>query len=166
MRSSALKLAQSTTCQLSKRTYATGAYVAPPRHLMSMQDVSPDELDRLVRNALRLKKAVKVGNPADKFKLGLAGKTVALMFSKLSTRTRVSTEAAVTMMGGHPMFLGKNDIQLGVSASPPSAPMSAALRHQHSVRSHQETGQRVATGHFQGHLVHDLVHCGSCWSSL
>lgn len=45
----------------------------------------------------------------------LSGKTIAMMFSKLSTRTRVSTEAAVAMMGGHPMFLGKNDIQLGVS---------------------------------------------------
>lgn len=127
MRSSVLKLAQSTTCQLSRRTYATGAHIAVPRHLMSMQDVSPDELDRLVRSARSLKMAVKMGNPAGKFKIGLAGKTVALMFSKLSTRTRVSTEAAVAMMGGHPMFLGKNDIQLGVSASPPSVPMSAAL---------------------------------------
>lgn len=39
------------------------------------------------------------------------------MFSKLSTRTRVSTEGAVVAMGGHPMFLGKNDIQLGVNES-------------------------------------------------
>jgi ornithine carbamoyltransferase len=37
-----------------------------------------------------------------------------MMFSKRSTRTRVSTEAAVTMLGGNPMFLGKDDIQLGV----------------------------------------------------
>lgn len=39
------------------------------------------------------------------------------MFSKLSTRTRISTEGAVVAMGGHPMFLGKNDIQLGVNES-------------------------------------------------
>ncbi|EQK97319.1 Ornithine carbamoyltransferase [Ophiocordyceps sinensis CO18] len=39
------------------------------------------------------------------------------MFSKRSTRTRVSTEAAVTMLGGHAMFLGKDDIQLGVNES-------------------------------------------------
>ncbi len=37
------------------------------------------------------------------------------MFNKRSTRTRVSTESAVSIMGGHPMFLGKDDIQLGVS---------------------------------------------------
>jgi len=40
-----------------------------------------------------------------------------LRFNKRSTRTRVSTEAAVTTMGGHPMFLGKDDIQLGVNES-------------------------------------------------
>ena len=38
-------------------------------------------------------------------------------FNKRSTRTRVSTEAAVATMGGHPMFLGKDDIQLGVNES-------------------------------------------------
>lgn len=47
----------------------------------------------------------------------LVGKTVALIFSKRSTRTRVSTEAAVAAMGGHPMFLGRDDIQLGVNES-------------------------------------------------
>jgi ornithine carbamoyltransferase len=47
----------------------------------------------------------------------LSGKTVAMMFNKRSTRTRVSTEAAVSTMGGHPMFLGKDDIQLGVNES-------------------------------------------------
>lgn len=40
-----------------------------------------------------------------------------MTFSKRSTRTRVSTEAAVVSMGGHPMFLGKDDIQLGVNES-------------------------------------------------
>jgi ornithine carbamoyltransferase len=40
-----------------------------------------------------------------------------MMFNKRSTRTRVSTEAAAVQMGGHPMFLGKDDIQLGVNES-------------------------------------------------
>ena len=39
------------------------------------------------------------------------------MFTKRSTRTRVSTEAAIAAMGGHPMFLGQSDIQLGVHSS-------------------------------------------------
>lgn len=37
-----------------------------------------------------------------------------MSFSKRSTRTRISTEGAVVALGGHPMFLGKDDIQLGV----------------------------------------------------
>ncbi|KAL8711579.1 MAG: hypothetical protein Q9220_003989 [cf. Caloplaca sp. 1 TL-2023] len=40
-----------------------------------------------------------------------------MTFSKRSTRTRVSTEGAIATMGGHPMFLGKEDIQLGVNES-------------------------------------------------
>lgn len=40
-----------------------------------------------------------------------------MIFNKRSTRTRVSTEGAVAQMGGHPMFLGKDDIQLGVNES-------------------------------------------------
>lgn len=92
------------------------------RHLLSISDLSPAEFTRLVVNASSHKKAVK-----DAFAAGqvppkplhgaMTGKTVAMMFSKRSTRTRVSTEAAVQLMGGHPMFLGKDDIQLGVSFS-------------------------------------------------
>jgi ornithine carbamoyltransferase len=65
---------------------------------MSMDDLSREELERLVLNAAAHKKAVKSGNTP----------------KELSTSTRVSTEAAVTILGGHPMFLGKDDIQLGV----------------------------------------------------
>lgn len=39
------------------------------------------------------------------------------MFTKRSTRTRVSSEAAISMLGGHPLFLGSADIQLGVNES-------------------------------------------------
>jgi len=92
MRSSSLKLARSTTCQLSKRAYATGAAAVGPRHLMSMDDVSPDELSKLVLDAAAIKRAVKSGKPSPEFSAGLTGQTVAMMFSKLSTRTRVSTE--------------------------------------------------------------------------
>jgi len=47
----------------------------------------------------------------------LGGKTLAIMFSKRSTRTRVATESAVAYLGGQPMFLGSQDIQLGVNES-------------------------------------------------
>ncbi len=85
-----------------------------PRHLMAISDVSPKELARLVLNAAAHKKAASAGTLPAGLRGGLIGKTVAMMFSKRSTRTRVSTEAAVALMNGHPMFLGKDDIQLGV----------------------------------------------------
>lgn len=86
---------------------------------MSIADLSPAEFTKLVLNASSHKAAVKAAFaagqvPPKPLQGALTGRTVAMMFSKRSTRTRVSTEAAVQMMGGHPMFLGKDDIQLGV----------------------------------------------------
>jgi hypothetical protein len=45
----------------------------------------------------------------------LTARTVAMIFSKRSTRTRVASETATKLLGGHPMFLGSQDIQLGVN---------------------------------------------------
>ncbi|CAK7267336.1 ornithine carbamoyltransferase [Sporothrix epigloea] len=99
------------------RHVQTRAYTAP-RHLMSIADLTPKEFARLVLNAAEHKKAFKAGAASEKFKSCLSGgPAVAMMFSKRSTRTRVSTESAVAMMGGHAMFLGKDDIQLGVNES-------------------------------------------------
>lgn len=81
---------------------------------MRISDLTAGEFSVLVRNAASRKQAVKAGRVPTSLAAALTGKTVAMMFSKRSTRTRVSTEAAVTMLGGHPMFLGKDDIQLGV----------------------------------------------------
>lgn len=84
---------------------------------MTIADLSPAEFTNLVRNAAAHKALVK-GKDArhlEQLRKGMAGTAVAMMFSKRSTRTRVSTEAAVSLMGGHAMFLGKDDIQLGVS---------------------------------------------------
>jgi len=96
-----------------------------PRHLLSIGDVTPKEFTRLVLNAASHKTSIKSGKPAPGIRESLTGQTVAMMFSKRSTRTRVSTEAAIAAMGGHAMFLGKDDIQLGVNAPPPkTAPVS------------------------------------------
>ena len=48
----------------------------------------------------------------------LQNMSIALLFSKRSTRTRVSSETAVRLLGGQALFLGKEDIQLGVNESP------------------------------------------------
>lgn len=103
------------------RAYSTPAtpQTSPfaPRHLLSIADLTPTEFTTLVRNAHSHKHAIKSGSIPKNLMGSLTGKTVALTFSKRSTRTRVSTEGAVATMGGHPMFLGKDDIQLGVNES-------------------------------------------------
>lgn len=96
---------------------ATQAALSPfaPRHLLSIADLSLHELNTLIRNAASHKSHAKANTTSIAIRRALLGQSVALIFSKLSTRTRVSTEAAVAHMGGHAMFLGKNDIQLGVN---------------------------------------------------
>ena len=101
-----------------QRTYSSSSTLPTspfaPRHLLSVADLSPKELKTLIANANSHKQTIKSGSLSEPMS-GLSRKTVAMIFSKLSTRTRVSTEAAVVTMGGHPMFLGKSDIQLGVN---------------------------------------------------
>jgi ornithine carbamoyltransferase len=70
-----------------------------------------------VQNAAFHKSAIKAGTQSESIRSALRGQTIGISLSKLSTRTRVSSEAAVAAMGGHPMFLGKGDIQLGVNES-------------------------------------------------
>ncbi len=80
------------------------------RDFTSMFDLSPDEIRSLIARARALKAAR--GGPA----AGpgpLAGKTVALIFEKASTRTRVSFEVGVAELGGHPMFVSAGDTQMG-----------------------------------------------------
>ena len=100
------------------RAYSTGAVPLKTRHLLSIADLSVPELESVLSRSAEVKKSVKTNNllpGLTQFTPGpLAGQTVAMMFSKRSTRTRVSTESAVALLGGHPMFLGKDDIQLGV----------------------------------------------------
>lgn len=71
---------------------------------MLSQDLSSAELASLVRNAESHKKAVKSGSIPKSLFGALTGKTVAMTFNKRSTRTRVSTEAAVATLGGYPLL--------------------------------------------------------------
>lgn len=88
-----------------------------PRHLVSIQDLLTQELELLVEQAANFKAQFKSNKNAQENHNKLLGKVIALLFSKRSTRTRISTEGAATYFGAHPMFLGKDDIQLGVNES-------------------------------------------------
>lgn len=77
------------------------------KHLLSIQELTAREIERLLDSAAHLKlQRGREGQP-------LAGQTWALIFTKSSTRTRVSFEVGIRELGGFPMFLSKNDIQLG-----------------------------------------------------
>jgi ornithine carbamoyltransferase len=78
------------------------------RDLISMLDVK-DDLDDIINLAIELKNKSKNGKSIELLK----GKTLGMIFEKSSTRTRVSFEVGMTKLGGHAIFLSKNDIQLG-----------------------------------------------------
>lgn len=78
------------------------------RDLVSMLDVRED-LQDVIDLSIKLKKDSKKGKPIQK----LPGKTLGMIFEKPSTRTRVSFETGMTLLGGHAIYLNMNDIQLG-----------------------------------------------------
>ncbi|KAG0167541.1 ornithine carbamoyltransferase [Apophysomyces sp. BC1034] len=88
---------------------------AAPSHFLTTADFSAEQLLEFIHRAVQLKVQSKYQQkPSEQ---PLAGKTLALLFSKRSTRTRVATETAMAYLGGHAMFLGQQDIQLGVNES-------------------------------------------------
>jgi ornithine carbamoyltransferase len=79
------------------------------RHFLTLLDLSPDELKGLLNRASELKTMQRNGLAHDY----LHRKTLAMVFEKASTRTRVSFETAMTQLGGASIFLSPNDTQLG-----------------------------------------------------
>lgn len=80
-----------------------------PRHFLTLEDVSRDELNNIIQRAIELKAMQRAGTSPEIFK----NKVLAMIFEKSSTRTRVSFEAGFAQMGGHAIFLSTKDSQLG-----------------------------------------------------
>ncbi|MCX6664635.1 MAG: ornithine carbamoyltransferase [Euryarchaeota archaeon] len=78
------------------------------RDLISMRDVKDDLCD-IIGLGISLKQKSKKKKSIEFLK----GKTLGMIFEKSSTRTRVSFEVGMTLLGGHAIFLSTNDIQLG-----------------------------------------------------
>ncbi len=79
------------------------------KHLLSIYDLSIDEVNDIIKLSEKLKRELKEGIKHHLLK----GKTLGMIFTKSSTRTRVSFEVGMYQLGGHPLFLSSNDIQLG-----------------------------------------------------
>ncbi len=80
-----------------------------PRHFLSLLDLTPQELQQLLRRATELKQLLHSGEPH----ASLQNRTLAMVFEKSSTRTRISFEAGMAQLGGHAIFLSPRDTQLG-----------------------------------------------------
>ena len=81
------------------------------RHFLTGDELTGDELEGLIERALELK-ADRLGSRA------LEGMSVALVFDRPSTRTRVSFETGVYELGGHPLVLREGELQLARGESP------------------------------------------------
>ena len=88
---------------------ACGLILMKPRHFLSLFDLTPAELQRVLRRASALKALHRRGERHTPF----PGKILAMIFEKASTRTRVSFEAGMAQLGGSAIFLAPQDTQLG-----------------------------------------------------
>lgn len=77
------------------------------KDLLTLAELSPKEFVKLIDLSIKLKKELKKGN-----KHVLKNKTLAMIFQKPSTRTRVSFESGMFQLGGHAINLSSNDTQL------------------------------------------------------
>ena len=78
------------------------------RHFRSLLDINKKEFIRIIERSIELKKEAAAGVTNN----SLSGKTMAMIFKKNSTRTRVAFETAMTTMGGHAIFLSSDSTQL------------------------------------------------------
>ena len=81
--------------------------MSTPRHFLGLDAFAPDDLRRMVDGAAALKRDRSAGAQA------LAGRTLAMIFEKPSTRTRISFDVAMTQLGGRAIPLSPQEMQLG-----------------------------------------------------
>jgi ornithine carbamoyltransferase len=100
------------------------------RHFLTGEEITSDELARLIDRAIELKRDRLASRT-------LGGKSVALIFQKPSTRTRISFEVGVHELGGHPLVLREGEMQLSRGESPrDTALVLSRMVHTIAIRTH------------------------------
>jgi ornithine carbamoyltransferase len=122
------------------------------RHFLTGDELTGAELEGLLERALELK-ADRLGSRA------LAGRSVALVFDKPSTRTRVSFETGVHELGGHPLVLREGELQLTRGESPrDTALVLSRMVHAIGIRTGpQDTVEQLAR-HARIPVINMLTH--------
>ena len=87
------------------------------KDFMSIDQLSNEELNGLLEHSIAIKTAFKSNPTQSRALCPLKGVTMSMIFQKRSTRTRVSTETGLFLLGAHGLMLGPQDIQLGVNES-------------------------------------------------
>jgi ornithine carbamoyltransferase len=123
-----------------------------PRHFLTGEELTSTELGRLIERALELK-SDRHGSRA------LEGRSVALVFDKPSTRTRVSFETGVYELGGHPLVLREGELQLARGESPrDTALVLSRMVHAIGIRTGpHETVEQLAE-HARIPVINMLTH--------
>ena len=80
------------------------------RHFLDLKDFTKDQLNAMLDYGIALRQNYKAGKAHD---TPLSGKHFGMIFEKQSTRTRVSFEVGISQLGGTPIVLSANDMQLG-----------------------------------------------------
>jgi ornithine carbamoyltransferase len=122
------------------------------RHFLTGEELTSTELEQLIERALELK-ADRLGSRA------LEGKSVALVFDKPSTRTRVSFETGVHELGGHPLVLREGELQLARGESPrDTALVLSRMVHAVGIRTgpHETVEQLASAGRIP--VINMLTH--------
>ena len=129
---------------------------AVPRHFLTGEELAHDELLAVLERALALKAGR--GDAAGRTAAGaLAGRSVALIFDKPSTRTRVSFEVAIAELGGHPLVLREGETQLARGESPrDTALVLSRLVHAAGVRTGPHTLLENLAAHAEVPIVNLL----------
>jgi ornithine carbamoyltransferase len=129
------------------------AYVSPAkvRHFLKLSDFTPSELRALVNRGkeMRVRR-----DPAYR---PLEGRTLAMLFDKSSTRTRVSFEVAMAQLGGHALFLSPRDIQLGRGEPlADTARVLSSMCDAIMVRNHSQSEQEQVTRYSKVPVINGL----------
>jgi ornithine carbamoyltransferase len=126
------------------------------RDLLTLADLSAPELEALIRRATRLKAGHEDARTA------LSGQSLAMIFRKSSTRTRVSFEVGMHQLGGHAVFLSDRDSQLGRGEPiPDTARVLSGMVHGVMVRTFAHAEVEELARHASVPVINgltDLVH--------